>query len=232
MSRDKQTGKFQRQYVLDPPNPSGLCLCGCGELTPVAKITQRNRGVMAGYPMKYIQGHFSRTPEAKSGYEARRKKGEPPNPSGLCQCGCGEPTSIADRTSRGNVIGHPKRFICGHHNKLQKKGADSPKWKGGRWKHKSGYIYVYTPEHPNATVDGYVPEHRLVMEKHIGRYLTDDEVAHHVNEEKDDNRIENLQLMTKAEHMAHHARTYTRTHEQSAAAGRKGAAARWGNQKD
>lgn len=68
----------------------------------------------------------------------------------------------------------------------------------------SGYIYVYYPTHKNCNGSGFVAEHRLVMEKHLGRYLTKDEVVHHINGIKNDNRIENLQLMTNAEHTKHH----------------------------
>ncbi|RQW19877.1 hypothetical protein EH196_06950 [Bacillus sp. C1-1] len=68
-----------------------------------------------------------------------------------------------------------------------------------------GYIQNYVPEHPNATRDGYVMEHRLVMEKCIGRYLKKDEEVHHINKNKKDNRIENLHLFaSKKDHMRFH----------------------------
>ena len=67
-----------------------------------------------------------------------------------------------------------------------------------------GYIAVYTPKHPNASNEGYVMEHILVMEKQIGRYLEKPEVVHHKNGNRRDNRIENLQLMTFKEHSGYH----------------------------
>ena len=69
---------------------------------------------------------------------------------------------------------------------------------------KDGYIKVYCPDHPAATKDGYVMKHRLVMELEIGRYLTGDEAVHHVNHNRADNRLENLRLMTKHDHMSMH----------------------------
>lgn len=50
----------------------------------------------------------------------------PPNPSGLCMCGCGGPTNIArqTRTARGWVKGHPKAFIAGHHQKTWGRSFD------------------------------------------------------------------------------------------------------------
>lgn len=69
-----------------------------------------------------------------------------------------------------------------------------------------GYIAIYFPDHPKSTKDGYIMEHILVMECLLGRHLNEDEVVHHQNGIKDDNRKENLQLMTKSEHMTYHAK--------------------------
>lgn len=71
-------------------------------------------------------------------------------------------------------------------------------------KHNRGYELVYAPEHPNAHADGYVLKHTVVMERSIGRYLAPNEVVHHINHIRDDNRLENLELMDRHAHMAMH----------------------------
>lgn len=68
-------------------------------------------------------------------------------------------------------------------------------YKGGRTKDKHGYILISKPNHPYKNATGYVREHRLVMEKHISRYLKPNEKVHHINGIKYDNRIENLTIV-------------------------------------
>lgn len=88
---------------------------------------------------------------------------------------------------------------------LRKGKMRKPSKYGGHSKDRYGYVYVYCPEHPHSSADGYVMEHRLVMESYIGRYLEKDEAVHHINRNKKDNRLENLQLMTRSEHAKLHA---------------------------
>lgn len=68
-----------------------------------------------------------------------------------------------------------------------------PSWKGGKVL-RSGYIYHKVYDHPKAGKQGYVAEHRLVMEKHIGRYLEKQEAVHHIDGNILNNKIGNLQL--------------------------------------
>ena len=70
--------------------------------------------------------------------------------------------------------------------------------------HKSGYVLAYAPMHPKAMSDGYVMLHTLTMEQSIGRYLYSDEVVHHKNHIRCDNRIENLELMIRHDHCSMH----------------------------
>jgi hypothetical protein len=89
------------------------------------------------------------------------------------------------------------------------KGNKNPHWKGGLYKGTDGYIYVHRPEHPNAKPGGYYAEHRLVMEKKLGRFLSKTEIVHHMNHVGDDNRIENLMLMeSNGRHSSFHRKLH------------------------
>jgi hypothetical protein len=69
---------------------------------------------------------------------------------------------------------------------------------------KGDYNYVLCPEHPKATKNGYVLEHRIVIENYLGRVLNDNEIVHHKNHNKKDNRLENLEVMNNREHNRKH----------------------------
>jgi len=80
-------------------------------------------------------------------------------------------------------------------------------WNKGKWgavSKNNGYIRIYLPENPMATKSGYVLEHRLVMATHLGRFLKKNEHVHHINEIRDDNRLENLELSSPSEHAKKH----------------------------
>jgi len=90
-------------------------------------------------------------------------------------------------------------------------GPDHGSWKGGTYRHSDGYVYQYAPEHPDAaSAKGYVLQHRLVMEAKLGRRLSPSELVHHINEVKDDNRPENLEIHDRSTHMKHHKRVAAR----------------------
>ena len=102
----------------------------------------------------------------------------------LCQCECGNKRNYTTAAIMG---GQYKSCGCmqeGHPNYIHKNSKDA-----------SGYIQVYCPEHPRSHKKGNkVPEHILVMEQVIGRYITKEETVHHKNGIRDDNRPENLEL--------------------------------------
>ena len=62
-----------------------------------------------------------------------------------------------------------------------------------------GYFKLYMPEHLNANGDGYVLEHRKVMSDYLGRPLLDSEQVHHKNGNRQDNRLENLELWSTSQ---------------------------------
>lgn len=76
----------------------------------------------------------------------------------------------------------------------------------------NSYRYRYAPSHPKAigTKKLYVAEHRLIVESKLGRFLTDEEIVHHINENTLDNRVENLQVMSASEHSLHHSKDRSR----------------------
>lgn len=199
----------------------------------------------------FVRGHYSRTPAAKAGYEARRLKVTPRNPSGLCQCGCGQPAPIATKNAaaRGYRKGDALPFIRGHYVRNYR-AEQSPNWKGGRLTNRAGYVLVYAPQHPAAkAAKGYVLEHRLVMEQVLGRRLKRTEHVHHINGDPADNRPRNLIVLSKRDHhLLHQGESFRRFYAENPDArsangraasskwpagrmselGKLGAAARWG----
>lgn len=82
-------------------------------------------------------------------------------------------------------------------------GKNNPRWKGGI-AIMDGYIYINAPSHPFRSKQNRFALHRLIMEEKINRFLTPDEIVHHINENRQDNRLENLMICTRAEHMHIH----------------------------
>lgn len=122
----------------------------------------------------------------------------------LCKCNCGiiKEVSSSNLLSGGsrqcNTCGHQEGFKGRHHTEKSKEKIRQSKILQKRYKlrrkNTQGYIEIYSSYHPYKNDKNRVAEHRLVMEKKIGRYLTKEEVVHHINGIRDDNRIENLML--------------------------------------
>lgn len=103
---------------------------------------------------------------------------------------------ICQKPLRSTRWGRQKRY-CSEECRLKGlRGRTSPAWKGGVIKNR-GYLQVRCPLEfsPMANHDGLVLQHRLVMARHLGRCLHPWEVVHHKNNIKDDNRLENLELL-------------------------------------
>lgn len=120
---------------------------------------------------------------------------------------------------------HAGRRFCSYscvnksgYRKNTRIGKDNSNWKGGISNHSRGYSYTRMKEHPFCST-GYIFEHRFIMENWLlendpnspflvkmntGTYLDPTIIVHHKNEDKKDNRIENLECMTQSQHMKHH----------------------------
>lgn len=88
------------------------------------------------------------------------------------------------------------------HNICPLKGSDNHLWNGGVHIDKNGYRLLRCPNHPYANRLGYVREHRLVVEAHLGRYLLPSEVVHHIDGDHTNNDIGNLEVFSSnGEHL-------------------------------
>ncbi len=167
-----------------------LCECGCGE--PITAIYGPSHP-LHGQPKRWIKGHSLR---------GQRITFDPPNPSGLCQCGCGSKTTIAPRTitSQGDLRGHPRRFIKGHHIRLtqtlpwsselwheEDRGHDTPCWiwqktldrngyaiygsnqrvQKSQFAHRESYTRYVAPIDSGLTIDHLCRQHACVNPTHL-----------------------------------------------------------------
>lgn len=102
--------------------------------------------------------------------------------------GCGIPVTYSPSA---------KRRYCSRrcHYDSRPKGADHFNWKGGIQKHALGYLIEYKDRKL---------QHRKVMEDHLGRPLESNEIVHHIDENKKNNEINNLMLISRADHLRIH----------------------------
>jgi hypothetical protein len=120
------------------------------------------------------------------------------------------------RHCQGEFMPHRKEQIycskscAGHLKGIAKRGKKLAPREGWVYSRngvdKNGYIRLYAGLHPYANGRLMIAEHVMVVEAHVGRALLPNECVHHINENKQDNRLENLQLMTKSEHSREHAK--------------------------
>jgi hypothetical protein len=113
----------------------------------------------------------------------------------LCKCDCGkEHISLSHNLINGNTKS------CGCSSSKFRRGNKHKLWKGGRCNERA-YILLYMPEHPNARKNGYIFEHIFIMSQSLGRPLYPNEIVHHKNGIKNDNRLENLDLRLISQHL-------------------------------
>ncbi len=106
-------------------------------------------------------------PTCDNEFTTKRSKNSPPPK--FCSLKC---RGFAQRGTKNPGVSRALRLRVGpkHYN-----------WKGGRRLHSRGYVCIYSPDHPFCTRSNYVFEHRLVVEKQIGRYLAPEESVHHLS---------------------------------------------------
>lgn len=183
-----------------------ICGCGCGSVIPV-----RPEHFNIGLP-QWLHGH-------------NPGPAKPPKPVLPCGCGCGGTATpgrryISGHNSTGRRLGAESR----RKQAASKEGIKNPQYgkRAPNYKDRptaNGYIFRHVAGHPFANAKGLLQEHRLVAEEHLRErfpgspflvrvdgvaYLRPEIDVHHINEIKDDNRVENLQPMTKAQHIAIH----------------------------
>lgn len=102
---------------------------------------------------------------------------------------------VAEYYYKARFKGYKK--TCDNHNGYNfRKGELNPAWKGGKIKDKDGYIRILAPHlHNKKGASRYMLEHRMIVESSIGRRLEKDEIVHHLNGIRSDNRIENLEII-------------------------------------
>jgi DNA-binding CsgD family transcriptional regulator len=164
---------------------SGESAASIGQRFRITPETVRNYLKKEGVPIRPARFWTEeRKAEAVRRYEAGESQQEIANALGCHQ------TAVSYTLSRLGVVPRKPMPTWERH----------ASWKGGRTIDGSGYVRVKLEpgdrDLAEALPGGYVLEHRLVMARALGRKLRDDETVHHVNGDKTDNRLENLQLRT------------------------------------
>ena len=183
------------------------CACGCGtQIAPIDRWRKRHR---------FAPGH---------GFRGQHHSTETRARIATAKCGLHPSDESRDRMSASqrarqyshsvqtrarisaSLHGHPvsaeTRTKLSVANHGQGSRENSRWWKGGRRVTSQGYVEILAPDHPRQSY-GYVGEHVLVYEAVYGP-VPDGSLVHHRNGDKQDNRIENLEMMRRGEHSRWH----------------------------
>lgn len=162
-----------------------LCECGCGKPVKTAGC-------------RFTPGHNG---------TGQHRKGE------WRSCGyCGAPIWVQMSRSKNGAGQYCNRACKGAASKGKHLKEQNPNWRGGRVVI-AGRPAICKPDHPRAHPNGYVYEHVLMGERALGRPLKyygpsdpRNEIVHHVNEIKADNRNKNFVICTEKYHKGLHMR--------------------------
>jgi hypothetical protein len=134
----------------------------------------------------------------------------------VCACGCGQALAGHYYHNHGRIY---SKYVHGHNRRGKKNlgrsamiGSKHNLWKGGMIVDPKGYVWRYSRGHPRANEGNnhYVREHILVIEEHFSKcfgfktYLMRGLDIDHVNGNKGDNRLENLRVVTRRQHLQKH----------------------------
>lgn len=126
----------------------------------------------------------------------RRENDKNYNSRWLCRCDCGSEKIVIGESLRSG-----RSKSCGCHKRDQatgRFGKNHFNYRNGKHYDMHGYVLLLANEYPDSIPEGwkhkYIKEHRIVMARHLGRPLKPYENIHHINGNKEDNRLENLEL--------------------------------------
>lgn len=125
---------------------------------------------------------------------------------GKCRCGCNEDIKIMTSTWEKGIGHYLQRYKSSHNPRNYPKNLPTREkhhnYKGGISKMTDKYLGIRRPHHPFAEKNGYVLLHRYRMELTLGRYLTEEEVVHHIDGDGHNNEESNLRLFaSQSEHI-------------------------------
>jgi hypothetical protein len=131
-------------------------------------------------------------------------------PYGYCHCGCGEKTELYKQNcyvaKKECTRGEPKKFINAHVTRGE--NGQGLAWKGGKHIDSHGYVLLRCVGHPRGDKTSCVPEHILMCEKVLGKYLPPLAVVHHADENRSHNVNSNFVIcQDSGYHQLLHKRT-------------------------